>query len=84
MLADEPTGALDVNTAVEVMALLLQLNTEQGVTILIITHDPQVARQCARQVRIHDGQLLESDLNVLGDAASPGPHQNEAQFAENG
>ena len=84
LLADEPTGALDVNTAVEVMTLLLQLNTEQGVTILIITHDPQVARQCARQVRIHDGQLLESDLSVSEDAASPQSRQNEAQSAENG
>ena len=62
LLADEPTGALDVATAQDVMTLLLQLNAEQEVTILIITHDPQVARQCARQVRICDGRLVEAGL----------------------
>ena len=60
LLADEPTGALDVGTAQDVMTLLLQLNAEQEVTILIITHDLQVARQCARQVRICDGRLVEA------------------------
>ena len=70
LLADEPTGALDVDTAVEVMTLLLRLNTEQGVTILIITHDSQVARQCARQVRIHNGRLLEANARGSGDTAS--------------
>ena len=59
LLADEPTGALDADTAGEVMALLLRLNQERGVTILIITHDPAVARQCARRVRIRDGRLFE-------------------------
>ncbi len=59
LLADEPTGALDADTAGEVMALLLRLNRERGVTILIITHDPAVARQCARRVRIRDGRLFE-------------------------
>ena len=64
LLADEPTGALDVDTAREVMELLSQLNAEQGVTILIITHDPMIARQCARQVRIRDGKLLEANASV--------------------
>ncbi len=71
LLADEPTGALDTDTAAEVMALLLQLNAEQGVTILIITHDPAVARQCARQVRIRNGKLLETQTRAAaGDPPS--------------
>ncbi len=59
LLADEPTGALDAETAHDVMALLRQLNNDQGLTVLIITHDPLIARQCARQIRIHSGQLQE-------------------------
>lgn len=60
LLADEPTGALDTNTAHEVMSLLLELNQQQDLTILIITHDPAVARQCRRCMYIRDGILLES------------------------
>lgn len=68
LLADEPTGALDADTAHDVMALLLQLNAEQKITILLITHDPLIARQCARQVRIHDGRLLEAPTDGCGTA----------------
>ncbi|MCY4345671.1 MAG: ABC transporter ATP-binding protein [Aestuariivita sp.] len=60
LLADEPTGALDPNTAKEVMSLLLRLNDEQKLTVMIITHDVNIARQCKRQVFIRDGTLIES------------------------
>ncbi|MDE0303086.1 MAG: ABC transporter ATP-binding protein [Gammaproteobacteria bacterium] len=73
LLADEPTGALDAETAQEVMALLLQLNAEQGVTILIITHDSSVARQCTRQLRIDDGKLLELPGQDRGADRPPRP-----------
>jgi len=59
LLADEPTGALDFDTAEEVMELLIRLNLEDRITIIIITHDPLVARQCTRQARIADGVLHE-------------------------
>ncbi len=59
LLADEPTGALDADTAQEVMALLLGLNHEKGVTILLITHDSAVAAQCRRRARIHRGRLVD-------------------------
>ncbi len=68
LLADEPTGALDDDTAGEVMALLRRLNEERSVTILIITHDPSVAVQCARQTRIRDGRLLEQTAGLAGGA----------------
>ena len=61
VLADEPTGALDSDTADEVMRLLIGLNMEERITILIITHDPVIARQCTRQTLIRDGVLLEDD-----------------------
>lgn len=58
LLADEPTGALDSKTSRDVIGLLKQLNAE-GNTIVLITHDPAVAEQAKRVVRIQDGQLSE-------------------------
>ena len=57
LLADEPTGALDTSTADEVMRLMIELNQEEQITTVIITHDPSVARRCTRQARISDGLL---------------------------
>ena len=59
VLADEPTGALDSDTADDVMQLLIRLNWEERNTIVIITHDPLIAQQCTRQAQIRDGVLLE-------------------------
>jgi len=59
ILADEPTGALDSKTSVEVMQLLKQLNTDEGITQIIVTHDPGVARQTNRIIRIKDGVIEE-------------------------
>ena len=59
VLADEPTGALDADTANEVIDLLIQLNVEERITILIITHDAAIARRCTRQATIGDGLLCE-------------------------
>jgi len=60
LLADEPTGALDPDTAQVVMTLLKKMNSEQGVTVVIITHDLSVANQCPRKLRIDSGALIES------------------------
>jgi putative ABC transport system ATP-binding protein len=59
ILADEPTGALDSKTSVEVMQLLKQLNADEGITQIIVTHDPGVARQTNRIIRIKDGVIEE-------------------------
>ena len=59
VLADEPTGALDSDTAEEVMQLLIRLNREERVAVVIITHDPAVSVQCRRRALIRDGVLLE-------------------------
>ena len=60
VLADEPTGALDEETANEVMQLLIQMNKEERVTMVIITHDIDVARQCRRLVRLEEGVLRQT------------------------
>ncbi len=71
LLADEPTGALDPDMSNEVVDLLLQLNTERGITVLIITHDPLVACRCTRQLHIRDGMLLEAKHPVSETASPP-------------
>lgn len=60
LLADEPTGALDSKTGQEVMDLFIHLNCHEKVTIIIITHDPQIAKQCNRVVSIKDGLILDN------------------------
>ncbi len=57
ILADEPTGALDSKTGIEVMELLKRLNREEHITMIIVTHDPSVAAQTNRIIRIKDGVI---------------------------
>ena len=59
ILCDEPTGNLDRASGEEVMALLKRLNTEQGKTVIIVTHDRGIAEQCGRIVEISDGKIVE-------------------------
>lgn len=59
ILADEPTGALDARTSQEVMNLLISLNQQEGTTIIIVTHDEEVASQCKNIYRVSDGRLIQ-------------------------
>ena len=63
-MADEPTGSLDAATGAAVMDLMFDLNREQGTTLLLVTHDEQLARRCQRRLLMQAGQLSE-----LADAA---------------
>ncbi|NNJ08990.1 ABC transporter ATP-binding protein [Chloroflexales bacterium ZM16-3] len=64
LLADEPTGALDTRTGGEIMNIFRQLNREQGRTIIVVTHDPEIGRQMDRVIGLRDGRLAE---NILHD-----------------
>ena len=58
ILADEPTGALDTQVGGEIMELFRTLNEEEGITVVIITHDPGIARQCKRVAVMKDGVIV--------------------------
>ncbi|MGB0128147.1 MAG: ATP-binding cassette domain-containing protein, partial [Rhodocyclaceae bacterium] len=60
LLADEPTGNLDSQRGNEIMELLVSLNREQGITIIMVTHEPDMAAYASRTVRFVDGRI-ESD-----------------------
>ena len=61
IMADEPTGNLDSKVGREIMNLLLNLNKERGTTLIIVTHDPNIAEQAHRIIRLRDGLLDDSD-----------------------
>jgi putative ABC transport system ATP-binding protein len=65
LLADEPTGSLDARTGEAVIDLIFQLNRERGSTLLLVTHDPDIARRCGRQIELHAGRIV-----VAGEEAS--------------
>ena len=61
ILLDEPTGAVDTETAQQLVELLKKLNSEDQVTIVLVTHDLDVAGQAARQIRLKDGKVLSDE-----------------------
>ncbi|MFO3796972.1 MAG: macrolide ABC transporter ATP-binding protein, partial [Anaerolineales bacterium] len=65
ILADEPTGNLDSKVGQEIINLLLNLNRELGTTLIIVTHDANVARQTQRIIRVRDG-LIENQDSMEG------------------
>jgi putative ABC transport system ATP-binding protein len=61
ILADEPTGNLDTKTGARIVELLARLNEERGVTLVIVTHDPEVARHSHRIIFLRDGKILREE-----------------------
>ena len=75
LLADEPTGNLDTRTSLEVLGLLLELNRTQGITICLVTHEPDIAACASRVVQMRDGR-------VRSDTRNERPHDAMASLAE--
>ena len=73
LFADEPTGNLDSRTTEDVLRILQKLNTEAGITIILVTHDDNVAHHAKRIIRIKDGVIVEDGATAVGKAAAPAP-----------
>jgi ABC-type lipoprotein export system ATPase subunit len=72
LLADEPTGNLDSTTTEEILQMLRKLNSEQGITILLVTHEQDVAHHCKRIIHMRDGRI-EGEEMVSSAAMAPSP-----------
>jgi ABC-type lipoprotein export system ATPase subunit len=70
LFADEPTGNLDSRTSEDVLVMFEQLNKEDGITIVLVTHDADVARHARRIIRIHDG-VIEDDTSAAAGLLQP-------------
>jgi putative ABC transport system ATP-binding protein len=62
LLADEPTGNLDSRTSVEIMEIFQRLNNEHGLTVVIVTHEPDIAQYAKRALEFRDGRLKKDVL----------------------
>ena len=85
LLADEPTGNLDSRTSIEVMEIFQRLNSENGVTVLLITHELDIADYGSRIVRFRDGKIISNEINstrrMAGDEMTTPPPQDGPPIA---
>jgi putative ABC transport system ATP-binding protein len=65
LLADEPTGNLDINTGARIIEMLFELNEETGSTMVLVTHDTEIARRCQRVFHLDRGKLIEDESHAL-------------------
>jgi macrolide transport system ATP-binding/permease protein len=71
LLADEPTGNLDTKTSHEIMQTLVRLNRQHGVTIVVVTHEPDIAAYADRVVTMRDGRILSDERKTRAEQAEP-------------
>ncbi len=67
VLADEPTGNLDIKTGAKIIELLFNLNADASSTLVLVTHDEAIARRCQRVLRLHEGKLIEDESHALSN-----------------
>lgn len=69
ILADEPTGALDTKTGISIMEQFKALNEEEGTTLVVVTHEPEVAQYAERTIHVRDGMIVNGD-DLYGEEAN--------------
>jgi putative ABC transport system ATP-binding protein len=62
ILADEPTGAVDSRTSIEILAIFQRLNRDEGITMIVVTHDPDVATYANRNIHFKDGKIQRDEV----------------------
>lgn len=72
ILADEPTGNLDSKSGAEILEIFKRLNRERGLTVVIVTHDPNIAAQAQRIIRLLDGQVVDDGRQAAKDGGQMG------------
>jgi putative ABC transport system ATP-binding protein len=77
ILADEPTGALDSRTSIEIMAIFQRLNLEKGISIIVVTHEPDIAQYGERIISFKDGRIVRDD-SIRGRREAARELQEEA------
>jgi putative ABC transport system ATP-binding protein len=77
MLADEPTGNLDSRTSLEIIAIFQKLNRERGMTVIYVTHEPEIAAHAGRVIQMRDGL-------IVSDVRAESPLQAEAELTRLG
>jgi len=80
ILADEPTGNLDSKAGAEIMRIFQELNEEKGITIIFVTHEPDIAAHTHRIVRLYDGQIVADTPVANPRRASESIYQNNPQW----
>ena len=75
ILADETTGNLDTKTSIEILQLFQQLNREQGITIIFVTHEPDIAAYCKRVIYVRDGVVERDEAREPLVAGAPAPEE---------
>jgi len=83
VFADEPTGNLDSHTSEDVLAMFQQLNEEDGITIILVTHDANVARHARRIIQIHDGVIVD-DVSAVAGMLGEGRPEETPSASERG
>lgn len=82
VLADEPTGNLDTQRSHEIMGLLMALNRDHGITVLMVTHEPDMAAYARRMVKFVDGRIAEDVVNLHPTTSAPKPESATASASD--
>ncbi len=82
ILADEPTGNLDTHSSMEVMQIFQRLNSEQGITVIFITHESEIAEHTRRIIRVRDGVIARDEVVTNQRIANPADHLTREEMDE--